>query len=95
MLRNLVTARRLICFVCIAEAWITRGRGASPEVPPSQSPEREQVLLISAIHPAGKRMWCVPFAAEGGRVVIGPPISSEGMTLGGGIPDAPGEEERP
>ena len=92
VLQALVKSRRLVCFVCIAEAWMTRGRGASPEVLPAQSPEREQVLLISAIHPAGKRMWCYPFAAEGGRVVLGTPISSEGLTLGGGIPDALGEE---
>jgi hypothetical protein len=62
---------------------------------PSQSPERQQVLVISAIHPAGKTMWVYPFATEGGRVVIGTPISSEGMTLHGGIPDALGKETEP
>jgi hypothetical protein len=62
-------------------------------VPPSKSPEREQVLSISAIHPAGKTMWCYPFASEGGSVVLGTPISSEGLTLGGGVPNALNEEE--
>jgi hypothetical protein len=95
VLAAVVKTRHLVCFVAITEAWMTRGPNLDLAVMPSQSPERQQVLVISAIHPAGKTMWVYPFAAEGGRVVIGTPISSEGMTLGGGIPDALGKETEP
>ncbi len=93
VLAAVVKTRHLVCFVAITEAWMTRGPNLDTR--PSQSPERQQVLVISAIHPAGKTMWVYPFAAEGGRVVIGTPISSEGMTLHGGIPDALGEQKQP
>ncbi len=97
VLRAIVKSRRLHCFVSIAEAWMTRGSAASLEVMPSQSPEKEQVLCVSAIHPEGKRMWVYPFASEGGQVVIGKLLDSAalGVTLGGTIPSALGEEGRP
>ncbi len=97
VLATIVQARRLQCFVAVSEAWMTRGQAASLEVMPSQSPEREQVLCISAIHPEQKTMWCYPFASEGGKVVIGKVLSSEalGLTLDGAIPEALGEEGRP
>ncbi len=95
VLAAIVKSRRLQCFVAVSEAWMTRREAASLAVPPSQSPEREQVLCISAIHPDAKRMWVYPFAAEGGKVVIGKLLSSEGLTLGGAIPEALGEEGRP
>ncbi len=88
VLTMLVRDRRLRCFVSISEAWMTRHEAASLEVPPSQSPEREQVLVIAAIHPDQKTMWCYPFAHEGGRTILGTPIDSTGMTLSGGIPEA-------
>ncbi len=90
VLATIVQARRLQCFVAVSEAWMTRGQAASLEVMPSQSPEREQVLCISAIHPEQKTMWCYPFASEGGKVAIGKVLSSEasGLTLGGAIPEA-------
>ncbi len=94
VLTALVRDRRIHCFITIHEAWMTRGQAASVTVPPSQSPEREQVLVVSAIHPERKQMWCYPFAAEGGTVVVGKPISSTGMTLGGGIPEALGKEDK-
>ena len=96
VLKGLVRLHQVHSFVAIAEAWMTRGKAASLEVAPSQSPEREQVLSISAIHPEGRRGWFVPFATEGGRVVLGTPVDSTGMTLGGGIPEAlNGQEGRP
>jgi hypothetical protein len=97
VLRAIVRNRRLQCFVSIAEAWMTRGPAASLDVMPSQSPEKEQVLCVSAIHPEGKRMWVYPFASEGGQVVIGKLLDSAalGVTLGGTIPFALGEEGRP
>jgi hypothetical protein len=93
VIHRIVKVRDVACFVAVAEAWLTRGPAASMDVPPSQHQEREQVLSISAIHPDGKAFWCYPFAAEGGRVVIGAPISSEGLTLGGTIPSALGGKE--
>jgi len=93
VLKALVRFRRVHSFVAISEAWMTRGEAASLSVMPSKSPEREQVLCVSAIHPEAKRMWVYPFASEGGRVVVGALLSSEGMTLGGGIPEALGGEE--
>lgn len=96
VLRAVVQARQVQCFVAISEAWMTRGAAASLEVMPSASPEREQVLCVSAIYPEAKRMWVYPFASEGGRVVVGALLSSEGLTLAGGIPEAlNGEEGRP
>ncbi len=92
VVKAVVQARQARAFVCITEAWMTRGAAASLEVPPSQHPDREQILCISAIHPEGKTMWVYPFASEGGRVVIGPILDSTRMTLGGGIPNALGEE---
>ncbi len=90
VLRAIVKSRRLQCFVSIAEAWMTRGPAASLDVMPSQSPEREQVFVISAIHPQQKTMWVYPFASEGGTVVIGRVLDSAalGVTLGGRIPEA-------
>jgi hypothetical protein len=88
IVRAVVQARKARAFVCITEAWMTRGAAASLEVRPSQHPEREQILCISAIHPEGRRLWCYPFASEHGTVVVGPPLDTTGMTLGGGIPEA-------
>ncbi len=88
VLAALVRDRRIHSFITIHEAWMTRHEAASLEVPPSQSPEREQVLMIAAIHPERKTMWCYPFAHEGGRTILGTPLDSTGMTLGGGIPEA-------
>ena len=90
-----VRRRGLRCFVSIAEAWMTRGPAVSLVVPPSASPEREQVLVIGAIHPERKQLWCYPFAAEGGTVVIGKALSTEGTTLGGDISNALGTEGPP
>jgi len=94
-LRAICRARRVHSFVAVHEAWMTRGPAASLVVPPSKHPEREQVLCVSAIHPQTKRMWVYPFASEGGRVVLGKMLSSEaeGVTLGGGIPEALGGQE--
>lgn len=97
--KAVVHARKARAFVCISEAWAVLG----PDVPetlargirPSRHPERRQVLVVSAIHPEGKRMWFVPFASEGGKVVLGTPVdsASAGMTLAGGIPEALDREE--
>ncbi len=88
-----VRRRKARAFVCIAEAWMVYGPGAAEAIPPSRHPERRQVLSVSAIHPEGKAMWCYPFASEGGKVVLGAPVDSTGMTLGGGIPEALGGEK--
>jgi len=93
VLKGLVRLRRIYAFVAIGEAWMTRGEGVRLDVPPSQSPEREQVLMVSAVHPQGKQGWFVPFRTEGGRTILGRPVSSAGLTLAGGIPEALNGEE--
>ncbi len=60
---------------------------------PSRHPERRQVLSVAAVHPQGRHGWFIPFAKEGGRVILGAVKESKGMDLGGGIPDALGGEE--
>ncbi len=96
VVKAVVRTRRARAFVCIAEAWMVTGPAAASLLPPSQSPERQQVLAISAVHPEGTRGWFIPFANEGGRVVLGAPVDSTGMTVRGGIPEAlAGEEDRP
>ncbi len=95
VLAAIVKNRRLQCFVAVSEAWMTRRETASLDVMPSKHPDREQVLCVSAIHPEQKTMWVYPFAAEGGKVVIGKLLSSEGLQLGGAIPEALGGGERP
>ncbi len=90
---SVVRRRKARAFVCIAEAWMVYGPGAAEAIPPSRHPERRQILSVSAIHPEGKAMWCYPFASEGGKVVLGAPVDSTGMTLGGGIPEALSGEE--
>ncbi len=52
-----------------------------------------QVLVMGAIHPERKQMWCYPFAAEGGTVVIGRALSTEGTTLDCEIGSALGTED--
>ncbi len=95
ILAMLVKVRGLAAFVCASEAWMTRGAAASVDVMPSQSVDREECLTVAAIHPQGKRMWVYPFAREHGRITVGKLLDSSGMTLGGGIPSALGEEGRP
>ncbi len=93
VVKALVRARRARAFVAIAEAWMVYGPGAAEGIRPSRHSERQQVLSISAVHPEGVRGWFVPFANEGGRVILGTPVDSTGMELRGGIPDALGGEE--
>jgi hypothetical protein len=93
IVKAVVKARKAQAFVCISEAWAVIGRGAAEGIPPSQHPERRQVLAVSAVHPEGTRLWCLPFASEGGMVVVSPALDTSGMTLGGGIPEALSGEE--
>ncbi len=93
IVRAVVQVRQARAFVCISESWMVTGPGATEGIRPSQHPERRQVLTVSAIHPEGKTLWVYPFASEGGRVVIGPPLDTTGMTFGGGIPEALGGVE--
>ena len=93
VLAGLVRRRRIVAFIAINEAWMTRGIAASLDIMPSQHPDREQVLCVAAVHPEGKRMWCIPFAHEGGRLVLGTPLYSTGLSLGGTIPNALNSEE--
>ncbi len=92
VVKSLVRARRARAFVAIAEAWMVYGPGAAEGIRPSQHPERQQVLTVSAVHPEGVRGWFIPFANEGGRVILGTPVDSTGMELRGGIPEALGGE---
>lgn len=90
--KAVVQARGARAFVCISEAWMVQGPDAqaslAANIRPSRHPERREVLAISAIHPEGTAGWFVPFAREAGRIVLGTPVDSTGMTLGGGIPEA-------
>ena len=95
MIADTVRRFRLRCFVSIAEAWMTRSPAASLDASPSASSEREQVLVIGAIHPERKQLWCYPFANEGGKVVIGKKLGTEGTTLEGDIANALGTEDEP
>ncbi len=88
ILKDLVRRREIFCFVTIAEAWMTRNEALRPDVPPSQSPGREQVLMIGAHHPDGAKMWATPFAWDGERLILGTVIDSTGLSLAGGIPEA-------
>ncbi len=90
VLAAIVKTRRLRCFIAVSEAWMTRGPAADLTVMPSESPDREEALVVSAVHPEVKRMWAVPFAREHGQITLGKTLDSaaEGMTLGGGIPEA-------
>jgi hypothetical protein len=88
----IVRAHHAEAFVCISEAWLVAGpeaaRTLAAGIPPSQHPDRREVLAISAIHPEGRRGWFIPFRTQAGRAVLGTPVDSTGMTLGGGIPEA-------
>jgi len=78
-------ARREIKSHGPGEAWKTRGPTANLDVMTSQSPDKEPVLSICAVHPEAKRMWRFPFASEGNKVVIGKPFTGEGLTPSGTI----------
>jgi hypothetical protein len=101
--KGIVQARKARAFVCISEAWMLLGSDAqaalAANVRPSCHPEKRQVLSIAAVHRRGSRMWVVPYAVEGGKVVFGTLLDSAaaGMSVGGGIPEAlsRGEEDKP
>jgi hypothetical protein len=97
LVQAIVKVRQVFAFVAISEAWMTRDAAASLDVMPSKSPDREEALVVSAIHPERKMMWCIPFSREHGRITFGAMIDStaKGMTIGGSIPSALGKEGQP
>jgi hypothetical protein len=97
--RAIVQSRKAKAFVAISESWMVGAPHAEASlrehIPPSKHPERREALTVSAVHPAGRQMWVMPFSREHGTITFGKMLDSAalGMTLGGGIPQALGGEE--
>ena len=47
--------REMICAICVSEAWASEAKEGKPEMPPSQDPDRFEMLVISAMLNDGRR----------------------------------------
>lgn len=89
--RAIIKARGAKAFIAITESWMVMDlHGVATNVRPSQHPERRKALVVSAVHPAGSRMWAIPFSREGNQITYGRVVDSGamGMDVRGGIPEA-------
>ena len=89
--KAIVKARGAKAFVCVTESWMVMNlSGVATNVRPSLHPDRRECLVVSAVHPAGSRMWATPFSREHNTITFGATLDSSalGMDLRGGIPEA-------
>ena len=71
--KQIMEKHNVWAYIVIMKAWMVTGKGKKidPSIRPSQSPDRVNILMVSAITHKRKKMWSIPVENKHGRIEFG------------------------
>ena len=73
-IKHLMDSMNVWAYIIIIKAWMISGKGIDLSTRPSQSPDRVNILMISAVTHQRKKMWSIPVENIHGIISFGEEI---------------------
>ena len=73
-IKHIMDSMNVWAYIIIIKAWMISGKGIDLSTRPSQSPDRVNILMISAVTHQRKKMWSIPVENIHGIISFGEEI---------------------